>query len=87
MKATTKIISATELAIGDIVHFYGARFEITSADLKKENMKDLMETEPYFMVANGKWIDGAIINGYFGPDKDWNFQGNRRARMNIEIAA
>ncbi|HDR9259599.1 TPA: hypothetical protein QDB21_005621 [Burkholderia vietnamiensis] len=69
--------------MGDIAHFYGARFEIISTELHEPHEHDELPV----MVAIGKWIDGAAVRGYFGPDKDWNFQGNKRARVAIEPRA
>lgn len=85
----TKIISVVELNVGDIVHFYGARFEITCAVMFRQDddhIRQFGHIGPT-MAANGKWLDGATQTGYFGPGKDWNFQGNKGARVTVEIAA
>ena len=74
-----KTISYTELQVGNIVHFYGARFEITRAELIQRS-----GTEMTLMSANGVWIDGATVKGYFGPTKDWHFQGNLLAKCTVE---
>lgn len=67
---------------GDIVHFHGARFRI---------LDDARESHGHWpqsahltraagpsdvAVAVGEWIDGEIVRGYFGPGKNWGFQGN-----------
>ena len=74
-------ISNTELQVGNIVHFHGARFEIVSTDLQKDHRD---EGNGDIMVAMGKWLDGEVVQGYFGPTKQWNFQGNKLAIREIE---
>jgi len=86
MKATTKSISTVDLSIGNIVHFHGARFEIYSA-MMVAGHADRRQPAEQVMVAMGKWLDGDEVTGYFGRTKDWNFQGNKNARVNIEVAA
>lgn len=79
-----KIIRMTDLQMGDIAHFYGARFEIYA--IQMHSTKDRNEADGYFlMCAYGKWLDGSIVPGYFGPTKDWYFQGNDLAGVSIEI--
>lgn len=81
----TKQIPYTELNVGDIVNFYGARFEIVKATCFKETEQKYIDNDcPVIMSAQGKWLDGNIINGYFGPTKDWIFQGNKLAIADIE---
>lgn len=82
MKNATKIITRPELAVGMIVQFDGARFEITSTKLVADHQQG---ANGDIMVANGKWIDGNVTEGYYGPNKDWNFQGNRNATACVEI--
>ena len=78
-KAQTKTIPTLELQVGNIVHFYGARFEVLSTRIV--NCKDGDKV----MTTKAKWLDGAQIGGYFGDGtNDWNFQGNHLART-IEI--
>jgi hypothetical protein len=84
MSMTTKQISTTELNVGDIVRFYGARFEIYSTAMYPERDDPRFAANGPVMVAMGKWLDGEIVRGYFGPGKDWNFQGNKLARVTIE---
>lgn len=74
---TTKTISRMNLDVGHIAHFHGARFEITNTRMTT------IGNDPV-IVANGKWLDGEIINGYFGPKQDWSFQGNQHATVDIE---
>ncbi len=78
----TKNVNYTELQIGDIVHFYGARFEINSVELKADTSRD---ANGDIMRANGKWLDGETVEGYFGPKIDWMFQGNKVAVAAIEV--
>lgn len=82
--ANTRVIPRTELVEGNIVHFYGARFEIVSTRLI-DDFDGVTDKPCKVMVADGKWIDGEVIPGYFGPGKNFNFQGNRFASAVIEI--
>ncbi len=75
-----KSIPHTELQVGNITHFHGARFEIISADLKNDAHRE----NPIYMSAQGKWIDGEIVPCYFGPTINWHFQGNSNGRVIIE---
>lgn len=82
----TKLINQMDVKVGDIVHSYGARFEIISRTDHKETDPVVLAyggTET-FCSAIGKWLDGEIIRGYFGPDMNWNFQGNKRVTLRIE---
>lgn len=81
-KTPKKVIPYTELEVGHIVHFYGARFEVYSTRLVTDNAPD---NHGDIMVAMAKWIDGEVVQGYFGPGKDWNFQGNRLAQASVEV--
>lgn len=83
----TKQITLPELQVGNIAHFHGARFEITAAKMLPESMWGKSNGNGDVMVANGKWLDGQIVNGYFGPTKDWTFQGNKLATVVIEVTA
>lgn len=77
-----KTICRLDLKVGDIAHFYGARFEITetaSIDPRSQTIHGQI------MSANGKWLDGTIEPGYFGPDQDWTFQGNKYSSTVIEV--
>jgi len=83
----TKSIKYTELQVGNVVRFYGARFEIVNAVMYRQDADHIAQygVISHTMVAKGKWLDGEIITGYFGPTKDWNFQGNSNASVTIEI--
>lgn len=77
----TKPINIMNLEVGMIVHFHGARFEVTSVEVKTHSSNGSMNIRPEVredrvMVAHAKWLSGNIVNGYFGPEKDWTFQGN-----------
>jgi hypothetical protein len=82
-----KRINQMEVKVGDVVHFYGARFEIISRKDYVETDKDLLAlgAGPTYCSAIGKWLDGAIVRGYFGPTKNWNFQGNKNVTLQIEV--
>lgn len=76
----TRHINQMDVKIGDIIHFYGAMFEIIS----RRDGFDKKLNKPY-CSAIGKWISGKIIPGYFGPEKPWDFQGNDRVTLQIEV--
>lgn len=80
----TKIVTTPELNVGNIVHFHGARFEIHTATMYAQTEERLKQYGPV-MAAIGKWLDGQIVPSYFGPEKDWKFQGNSLATVAIEI--
>lgn len=83
--ANTKTINNLELQVGNIVHAYGARFAIVSTRIVEDREPD--NSGP-IMSAMGKWLDGRTETGYFGPTcSNWNFQGNRRVSVTIEIVA
>ena len=78
--------TALDLAVGDIVRFYGARFEIIECKRKAVTHNPIYEGE-VIGVNMGRWIDGDAITGYFGPGcDDWNFQGNKHAMYAVEVA-
>jgi hypothetical protein len=80
----TKQIKTTELKVGNIVHFYGARFEVLFTAIQKATDNDACKKDVLWSKA--KWLDGNEIGGYFGRNcEDWNFQGNDLATVNIEV--
>jgi hypothetical protein len=92
MNATmTKHISRTQLHKGDIVHFYGARFEIEE-DARPTFCYDTnlivygLHGAPQTACCVGRWVDGEIIPGYFGPELPFGFQGNHLAMTTVERA-
>lgn len=79
-----KLIPVTQAKVGDVVHFYGARFvieEISNTAIGCSS--DLQGPHPAAMNI-AKWLDGNVIANYFGPDKKWNFQGNESYKISIE---
>lgn len=83
---STTLVTYMQLAVGCIVHFHGARFEILSAKVRQErDARNIANGNAEFMSAKGKWLDGHIEPGYFGPTKEWHFQGNSRAKATVEI--
>lgn len=87
-----KTVSVTQLNVGDIVHFYGARFEIIRTEESRGHIDgahayglhiDFVGPSPV-AVPMGRYIDGDVVVGYFGPNKDWSFQGNFRNRVQVE---
>ena len=83
--AATKHINQLEVKVGDVVHFHGARFEIIERKEYAETQQDLIDIgRTVYVSAIGKWLDGDVVRGYFGPDKNWNFQGNCGVTLLIE---
>ena len=72
--SSTKSVNIMDLNTGMIVHCHSARFEITSTRIYQDCGQPGEKNR--VMVANGKWLDGRIEPGYFGPGNDWEFQGN-----------
>lgn len=83
----TQQVNILALNIGDIVRFHGARFVITSTKLLPQGADHIAQYGVISdtMCANGKWLDGAEVTGYFGRDKDWGFQGNSHATHTVEV--
>lgn len=76
MNTTLTTVRATEVQIGNIIHAYGARFEV---------VRIVRFTEQDVVQANiARWLDGRIEVGYFGPSKDFNFQGTSCGMFRIE---
>lgn len=71
-----KMVNILDLTVGNVVHCYGARFEITETRLVESFNQVLM-------VAVGRWLDGETFDNYFGPDRDWIFQGNNYVTLKI----
>lgn len=67
---------------GDIVHYMGARFRITSDARESQGHRPqaghlTTAAGPCDTAwAIGEWIDGRIEQNYFGPLDTWTFQGN-----------
>lgn len=77
---TTRKIRSSELAAGMIIHFHGARFRLRDDVKVHTRPADHRDADLYpVFTATGDWIDGEIVNGYFGPSAPWRFQGNDRA--------
>ncbi|MDN0028631.1 hypothetical protein [Serratia marcescens] len=70
----------TEIIIGDIVHAHGAVFKV----IKVFSFPGA-GTDGKDVAANiAEWVSGRIEPGYFGPGREWNFQGNDRVTQLIE---
>lgn len=85
-------ISVTQLTIGQIARAHGARFEIVSTRESRGHIdgycaygrfEEFVGPSPV-AYAIGRFIDGEPQPGYFGPGKDWSFQGNANARVRVE---
>lgn len=84
--------NAHQLRKGDIVHFYGGRFEVTTE--RRESIGH--RPEGYWpqegvgpsdcVVSMGVCLEGSI-EGYFKPGTEWAFQGNQRATYAVEVKA
>lgn len=73
----TLLVNIMDLKVGMIVDFYEARFQILDTKIIQMDGQSVM-------VAHGKWLEGCIMTGYFGPDQDWTFQGNRFVSYYVE---
>jgi hypothetical protein len=67
---------------GDLVKAHGAVFRIIE-DAKESNAHRphaghlrVAHGPSDCAWANGEWVSGQIIKGYFGPGQNWLFQGN-----------
>lgn len=88
---TNQIVSVTQLRVGDVAHAHGATFEIVSTGESRGHIDGSFAYGAYdafvgpspVAVPVGKWIDGREETGYFGPSKDWTFQGNHHAQVAI----
>lgn len=83
--ANTKLIKTTALQPGNIVHFYGARFEVLSVQMHTVK-NDAAPGCGFALSSKAKWLDGMEVRGYFGKGTDdWNFQGNDLATVSVEV--
>jgi hypothetical protein len=80
-------VSVTSLRPGDVVYAHGGVFEIISTGygyMRREDGASAYGSYADFVgpspvaVPVGKFIGGQEVTGYFGPTKDWTFQGNHR---------
>jgi hypothetical protein len=80
-------IPVTSLRVGDIAHAYGGIFEIIKTgesrghidgNMAYGSFRDFIGPSPV-AVPIGRFVGGEATEGYFGPGKDWSFQGNSRA--------
>lgn len=81
LPANFETIPVTELNVGDVVRFHGARFQVHTAAMYRDGAAGPV------MTAHATWLDGDIMTGYFGPGKDWNFQGNAGHRVRRELGS
>lgn len=83
--------SVTELNVGDKVAAHGAVFEIISTGAGLVTC-DCEQYDPNYVgvcsvaVPVGRWLSGETVPGYFGPGKDWKFQGNHRHTVTLVAA-
>lgn len=77
-------IRRTQAQVGDIAHFGGAIFRIKEIRNFALNDDSRLQGPQPVAVNIGEWVSGDIVPCYFGPDLDWNFQGNSNATMWIE---
>lgn len=85
------IVSVTELNVGDKIAFYGGEFEIVKVTESRGHIDgyaaygrfdDFVGPSPV-AVARGRFIGGKPCDGYFGPSKDFTFQGNALTRLSV----
>ena len=89
--ATTQCVPVTQLRVGDVAYFHGGVFAITSTGESRGHIDGYMGYGSFgafvgpspVAVPVGRFIGGEAVLGYFGPGKDWAFQGNRRAMVTI----
>jgi hypothetical protein len=83
--------AVTEFNVGDRVEFYGGEFEIVEVRESRGHIKgcaaygrlaDFVGPSPV-AYARGKFIGGRAALDYFGPDKDFVFQGNALSRYAV----
>lgn len=79
-----EIIPVTKLKVGDTVRFHGARFYVHTTNLHRHQVGEAFTD--HVMSAMATWLDGDIMANYFGPGRDWNFQGNEAHRVRRELA-
>ncbi len=85
-KTITK--NAHQLRKGDIVHFYGGRFEVTT-DLVESQSHRPEGYWPQDSIGPSEcvWCDAICLEGavpgYFQPGSTWTFQGNQRATFAV----
>lgn len=93
---TFQYVSVTELRVGDVAHAHGAEFVIFTTGESRGHIDGYGAAYGSFLdfvgpspVARpvGRWIAGETVEGYFGPDVDWTFQGNHRRVVAIEPRA
>lgn len=77
-------VNITQMRVGDIVHAHGARFRVK--EIRNYALSSFPDRQgPDHVVVNiAEWLSGRIERGYFGPNKDWNFQGNHNVSLWIE---
>jgi hypothetical protein len=86
-------VSVTELHAGDVAYFHGGEFEIVSTGESRGHIDgygraygsfhDFVGPSPV-AVPCGRWLGGEIVPNYFGPGRDWWFQGNHRRVVAIK---
>jgi hypothetical protein len=79
-------VSVTELHAGDVVYAHGGIFEITRTGESRGHIDGSFAYGAYdafvgpsqVAVPQAKFVGGQSQGEYFGPTKDWTFQGNHR---------
>ena len=74
----------SEFKVGDIVNYYGGKFEIVSDARESQGHRPMVahlvqaEGPSDCAIAEAVCISGEV-QGYFKPGADWTFQGNHKA--------
>lgn len=89
MTTSTITKTAHELRKGDIVRFYGGRFEVVtnpreSSAHRPEGYWPHAGIGPSDCVASKAVCLEGEVPGYFKPGSEWSFQGNTRATFTVE---
>lgn len=77
----TTSIRTIDLKVGDKISFYGALFEISSVRHISQPYRDDMGPEKT-TIANGVWLSGNEIPGYFGKNATGRFRETTGQRWN-----
>lgn len=81
-------VNIHDMQLGDRVYAAGALFEVKEAYTVPRDAQDLLHgysDDRGVAVRISRWLFGHIERGYFGPNKEWNFQGNHRVSHWIAV--
>ena len=84
MRNPTKSVPIAELEIGNVVVAHGARFRVEERFFAPAKVGVIGSERDIYNV-RASFIDGREEPGYFGPKKDFNFQGILGVTVAVEI--